>query len=69
MPLFNLFNNRLNDLIDNSDKEDIISCRLDKNVTSPQLLTIWENKVTGNFKLDKGIENLNKDIVNIIFLY
>lgn len=55
--------------MDNSDKKNIIGCRLDKNVTSSQLLTIWGNKVIDNFKLDKNIESLNKDMIDISFFY
>lgn len=38
--LFNLLNNKLEDLVNNFDKKNIIGYRLDKSVTSPQLLTI-----------------------------
>lgn len=40
MPLSNLFNNRLNDFVNSSDKKNIISHCLDKNVTNSGLSAI-----------------------------
>lgn len=61
MPLFNLFNNKLNDFVDSFNKKDIISCHLSTNTTSFGLPAIQKNRAVSNFELDKRIEISNKD--------
>lgn len=60
MLLSNVFSNRLNDLVDNSDKENIISCRQTRNKTSPQLSNTGRNRVIGHFEIEKGAIKRNK---------
>lgn len=67
MLLFNLFSNRLDDLVNIFNKEDIIRYYLSRNTTNPWLLTIQRNKVTNNFKIDEKMKNSNRDIFNISF--
>lgn len=69
VPLFNLFSNRLDDLVDSSDEEDIISRRLGRNVTSPQLPATRGNRVSGNSELDESMEGSNRDTVDVSFLH
>lgn len=69
MSLSNLFSNRLDNLIDSSNEENIISCCSDKNATNPQLPAIWENEVTGDSKLDERMEDLNEDTLDLSFFY
>lgn len=51
MPLFNMFNNRLDDIINTFDKKDVISYCQTENATNPQLLDIKTNKITGNSQI------------------
>ena len=67
--LFNMFNNRFNDLVNSSDKEDVISCRQTKNATSPLLLGIRRNRIAGHSEIEKGMEGANEDIFEVCFLY
>ena len=68
MLLSNAFSNRLDDLVDTFDKEDIISRRPTRNATSPRLLGIGRNKVVGHFQREKGIEDVNRDLFKVCFL-
>lgn len=69
LSLFNFFNNKLDNLINSPNKEDIISYCLSKNVISFELLAIQENKIVGNTKLHKKIKNLNGNIFDLNFLH
>lgn len=55
MLLSNLFSNRLDDHVDSSVKEGIISYYPSRNAISLSLPATWENRIVGNFKLDKRI--------------
>ena len=60
MPLFNVFNNRLDDLVDTSDEEDVISRHQTGNATSLRLLEKRKNRVAGNFQIQEGALGRNK---------
>ena len=48
--LSNIFSNRLNDLVNSSDEEDVINQYHNKNAMSPQLPAIVKNKVVNYSK-------------------
>ncbi len=64
-----MFSNRLDDLVNSSDKEDIISCHQNRNAISFQLLVIEKNRVVGHSELEERIEGVKKDMSDISFLY
>ncbi len=69
MSLSNMFNNKLDDLVDSSNKEDVISHHQNKNATSPQLPAISRNKFTTNHsESEKQIEDAKRDMSNVSFL-
>lgn len=53
MPLFKMFNNKLDNLFDSFDKEDLIYYCQNKNAINLQLLSIKRNKVINFFKIEK----------------
>lgn len=59
-PLSNIFHNRLDDLIDSSIKEDIISRHQNRNAISSWLLAIEKNKVTNHFQIEERVIERNK---------
>lgn len=63
MLISNIFINRLDDLINSSDKENIISCCQIRNATSFWLATIKTNSSTGLIEIDKNtlVRNRNAD--------
>ena len=67
--LSNIFSNKLDNLVDSSDKEDIISRRQNKNVTSHQLPAIGKDRVAGDSESEERIEGTKKDMSNVSFLY
>lgn len=83
--LSNIFNNRLNDFVNSSDKEDIISRYQNRKVTSLWLLATGKNRVTSNSeieeeaiarnritsysKIEVETEDANEDIFDINFFY
>ena len=69
MLLSNMFNNKLNDFVDSSDKEDVISCHQNKNAISPQLPAIGRDRVAGHSKPEKQIKGVKKDTFDVSFLY
>lgn len=69
MTLFNIFKNKLNNLIDNSDEENNINYYQNRNTISFQLLTIRKDRVIGCFKLKKQIDSAKENIFDINFLY
>ena len=60
VPLSNVFSNRLNDLVNTSDEEDVISRRQTGNATSPRLPGRGKNKVAGNSQMQKGASRRNR---------
>ena len=60
IPLSNLFSNRLDDLVDTSDEEDVISRRRTENAISPRLSEREKNRVAGNFQMQKGALGRNR---------
>ena len=69
MPLSNLFSNKLDDLINSSNKKDIINRRQNKNAINSQLLAIGRNKVINHSESKKQIEGIKKDTFDISFFY
>lgn len=84
-PLFNIFSNRLDNLVNSYDEENIISHCQNRNATSPQLPAIEKNRVAGHSKIEEGaternrvtgcfeikeeIESVNEDTFDVSFLY
>ena len=60
MSLSNAYGNRIDDLVDSSNKEDIISRRRSKNTTSPKLLSTKKNRVAGHSIIEEGVKEWNK---------
>lgn len=85
MPLSNIFNNILNELINTFQKENVICCCSIKNAIKPQLLgtrqnnitcyseikksAIKKNKIDSYFKIEKEIKSANRNIFAITFYY
>lgn len=54
MPLSNIFSNKLDDLINISNKEDVISrCHQTRNMTSLQLPGIRRNRVANHYEMEE----------------
>lgn len=51
--------NRLDKLINSSNKEDVIYCYQTKNATSLQLQSIKNKRVANNSEIEKKIESAN----------
>ncbi len=71
VPLSNVFSNRLDDLVDSSDKEDVIRCRRTRNATSPRLPgtgrnriaeegALGRNRVAGHSEMEEGASGRNR---------
>ncbi len=69
MPLSNMFSNRLDDLVDSSDEEDVISCRQNRNATSPQLSATGRDRVAGHSEPEERVEGAKGDTSDISSLY
>ena len=69
MSLSYIFNNRLDDLVNSSDNENVINHHQNKNATSSQLLATGKVRVASYFEPEKWIENAKRDTSNISFLY
>ncbi len=67
--LSNIFSNRLDDLVDSSDKEDVINCRQNRNATSLQLPAIRSNRIASYFEPKKWMKGAKGDTSDISFLY
>lgn len=81
--LSNIFSNRLDDLVNSFDNNNVISHHQRKNATSSQLLVIGKNRVTSHSGIEKkaarknriasyseikpGIENANGDLSDARF--
>ena len=65
--LSNAFSNRLDDLVNTSNKEDIISHRQTRNTTSLRLLDTGRNKVAGHSERGDGMEDVNGDMSEVCF--
>lgn len=55
-----MFSNRLDDLVNSFNKEDVIYHRQIKNATSPQLLGIRRNRVADYSKIEKWALGKNR---------
>ena len=60
VPLSNIFSNRLDDLVDSSDDEDVISRRRRRNATSPRLPATGRNGVAGHSGMEEGAAGRNR---------
>ncbi len=71
MSLSNVFSNRLDDLVDSSDEEDVIRCRRTRNATSLRLPgkrkngiveegASRSNRVAGHFEMEEGASGKNR---------
>ncbi len=69
VPLYNTFSNRLDDLVNNSDKENVISRHRNKNATSPQLPAIGRDRVAGDSEPEERMEGAKGDTSDVNFLY
>ncbi len=69
MLLSNTFSNRLDDLVDSSNEEDIISRRRNRNVTSPQLPATRRDRVAGHSEPEERMEGAKGDTSDVSFLY
>ncbi len=69
MPLSNTFSNRLDDLVDSSDEEDVISRRRNRNATSPQLPSTGRDRVAGHSEPEERMEGTKGDTSDVSFLY
>ncbi len=69
MSLSNMFSNRFDDLVNNSDKEDIISRCQNRNATSPQLPATGRDKVASHSETEERIEDAKEDTSDVNFLY
>lgn len=67
--LLNIFSNKPNNLINNSDEKDIIGHRVKKNIISFQLLAIGRNRIACHFEIEEGIKSINGDKFDGSFLY
>ncbi len=67
--LSNTFNNRLDDLVDSSDKEDIISHRQNRNASSPQLPATGRDRVVRHSEPEERMEDAKGDMSDVSFLY
>ncbi len=67
--LSNTFSNRLDDLVNSSDKKDVISRRQNRNATSSQLSAKGRDRVAGHFGLEERIEGTKGDMSDVSFLY
>lgn len=64
-----MFSNKLDDLINDSDKEHFISHRQNKNVTSPRLLVIKRNRGTDNFEWEEKMKDTKKTrLISVFFI-
>ncbi len=69
VPLSNTFSNRLDDLIDSFDEEDIISRRQNRNATSPQLSATRRDRVAGHSKPEERMEGAKGNTSDVNFFY
>ena len=60
VPLSNVFSNRLDDFVDTSDEEDVISRRWTRNATSPWLPRRGKNRIAGNSQMQEGALGRNR---------
>lgn len=62
VPLSNIFSNRLDNFVDNFNKEDVISHCQNWNATSPSLLAIEKNRVVSHSEIEKRVNKRNRFI-------
>lgn len=65
MPLLNMFSNSLDDLINSSDKKNVISRRQNRNVIILQLPAIKRNRIAGHFKLEEQMKGEKDERLDI----
>lgn len=59
--LFIIFSNKLNNLVNSSNKNNIIICCQNKDITSLRLLDIISNNIARPTKMNKSISRKNKN--------
>ena len=64
-----MFSNRLNNLVNSSNKKDVISYCQNKNTKNPQLLAIKKDRVAKHSKLEKQIDNAKRNMSNVNIFY
>ncbi len=69
MPLSNTFSNRLDDLVDSSDEEDVISRRQNRNATSLQLPATGRDRVAGHSEPEERMKGAKGNMSDVSFLY
>ncbi len=69
MPLSDIFSNRLDDLVNCSDKKDVISHHQNRNTISPQLSATGRDRVTGHFEPKERMEGAKGDTSDVSLLY
>ncbi len=67
VPLSNTFSNRLDDLVDSFDKEDVISRRRNRNATRPQLPATRTDRVVGHSEPEEQIEVQKRICLTSVF--
>lgn len=60
VPLSNIFSDRLDDLVNSSDDEDVISRHRKRNATSPRLPATGRNGVAGHSEMEEGAAGRNR---------
>ncbi len=61
--------NRLDDLVDSSNKEDVFSRHRNRNATSPQLPATGRDRVTNHSEPEERIKGAKKDTSDVSFFY
>ncbi len=69
VPLSNTLNNRLDNLVNSSNEEDVISRRQNRNATNPQLPATGRDRVASHFELEEQMESVKEDTSDVSFLY
>ncbi len=69
VPLSNMISNKLDDLVDSSNGEDVISRRQNRNVTSSQRPAIRRDRVVGHSEPEEEMEGAKRDTSDINFFY
>ena len=67
--LSNMFSNRLGNLVDSFDEDDIISRHQNKNATSPQLPATERDRVASHSESEERIKYTNGDRFNVNFFH
>lgn len=69
VPLSNIFSNRLDEFVNSSNENDVISYHLNRNAMSSQLPAIGRGKIAGQSELKDGIEDTNNNTSDVSFFF